>query len=96
MALKTEQYNVTLSAVSWTKITKDEFPTWQRIFAQNATGGTLQFRVNGGSGANLLDGEQFFLESIEKEPCIDVVEMKGTGTINVELQHIPYIGYSRL
>lgn len=86
--LKTKLTSLTFTGGDDT-VTDSTIPLYQRIQIENKTGSDIQYKINGSTAYVVLaDKEIFYLDSNDpNEACQDVVTMKGTGTIKIEIQY---------
>lgn len=92
--LKTKIYEISLGE-AYQKITDETVIYWKKIQVLNNTGETINYKFNDDEDEQTLPVNDIFeLESTDtSEPCSDEIYMKGTGTIKVEMQYYPRIGF---
>lgn len=94
--LKTKIYEITLSE-AYQAITDEDIPYYKKIQVFNNTEEVINYRFNDDTAEQELAIDNIFeIESLSiSEPCADVIYMQGDGTVKVELQYYPNVGFPR-
>ena len=94
--LKTKIYEIELSE-AYQAITDEDISYYKKIQVLNDTEEVINYKFNNDTAEQeLAVGDIFELDSLStSEPCADTIYMQGNGTVKVELQYYPIIGFPR-